>query len=184
MSKKLVEEALSDEPVVTLSVDTPTGADINAAGGVDAYIRKSFSRMLVNGKFVVSDEPQICEVLPVYPPNITDQTHGLSIADQLHRGQGDGTDLDSSAYDFPDGRDDGREAISPFAYSEPAEAWEAEQNFKTELTAQAREQVRAAKEQADNALQKTISDASKAGQKSSENVSDEAADDKSLVTPK
>lgn len=152
MSKKLVEEALSDEPVGTLSVDTPTGSD--------AYIRKSFSRMLVNGKFVVSNEPQICEVLPVYPPNVTDQTHGLSVADQLHRGQGDGTDLDSSSYDFPDGRDDGREAISPFAYSEPAEAWEANQDFKSELTAQAREQARVAKELADKAQRETISNAS------------------------
>lgn len=183
MSKKLVEEALSDEPVGTLSVDTPTGADINAAGGVDAYIRKIFSRKLVNGKFVVSDEPQICEVLPIYPPNITDQTHGLSIADQLHRGQGDGADLDSSAYDFPNGRDDGREAISPFAYSEPAEAWEAEQNFKSELTEQAREQARVAKEQADLAQQKTISDAANVGQKSSESVSKKQVDDKTSSSP-
>ena len=176
MSKKLVEQALSDEPVATVSVDTPSLADIDAAGGVESYIRKSFGRILVNGKLVVSPSPTISEILPVYPPNITDQTHGLSVADQLHRGQGDGTDLDSSSYDFPDGRDDGRDAISPFAYSEPAEAWEAELDFKSELSLQAREQARAAKEQADKAQSKVVSDAQ---QKASESVSNNPVDNKS-----
>lgn len=169
MSKKLVEEALSDKSSAALSTVESNSVDSASS----SYVRKAFSYRLVNGKFVLSGEPLVCEILPVYPPNITDQTHGLSIADQLHRGQGDGTDLDSSSYDFPDGHDDGRDPISPFAYSEPAEAWEAEQDFKSELSSQARTQALAAQRAADSAQKETIEKAQKTASNASETKVDE-----------
>ena len=63
-----------------------------------------------------------------YPPNITDQTHALSIAEQVKVGQAQVRNDDvQDEYDFKRGeRDDGRSAVGVYEYSEPAERFEAE----------------------------------------------------------
>lgn len=70
--------------------------------GSDRY--KSISRFVHNGFYYAEDIREF-----VYPPTMTDQLHGLSLADQIKRGQVDVTFAEESQFDFPDGKDDGRE---------------------------------------------------------------------------
>lgn len=70
--------------------------------GSDRY--KSISRFVHNGFYYAEDIREF-----VYPPTLTDQLHGLSLADQIRRGQVDVTFAEESQFDFPDGKDDGRE---------------------------------------------------------------------------
>lgn len=70
--------------------------------GSDRY--KSISRFVHNGFYYAEDIREF-----VYPPTLTDQLHGLSLADQIKRGQVDVTFAEQSQFDFPDGKDDGRE---------------------------------------------------------------------------
>lgn len=65
-----------------------------------------------------------------YPPNLTDQTHALSIAEQIKVGQAQIRNDDSfDQYDFKPGqKDDGRTAVGVYDFSEPAERFEAERD--------------------------------------------------------
>lgn len=73
-------------------------------------------------------EPYFAERIVSYPPSVTDQTHALSIAEQVKVGQAQVRNDDIlSDYDFAPGvKDDGRAAVGVFEYSEPAERFEAE----------------------------------------------------------
>lgn len=96
-----------------------------------------------------------CDVSPRdYPVNMTDQTHALSIAEQVRRGLGDAEKPDPKAFDFPDGKDDGSEAHGIFEFANRVDAWVAEQNLSDELKQSFRSQV--LQQQADKAASETI----------------------------
>lgn len=76
-----------------------------------------------------------------FPDTLTDQTHALTIAEQVRRGQGDADKPDPNAYDFPDGKDDGSDAHGIFEFSERVDQWIAEQNLSDELRQSFRQQV-------------------------------------------
>lgn len=76
-----------------------------------------------------------------YPPSLTDQTHAMTLAQQVRRGQGDAEKPDPKAFDFPDGKDDGSEAHGIFDFAERVDSWIAEQNLSAELKADFRQQV-------------------------------------------
>lgn len=76
-----------------------------------------------------------------YPPSLTDQTHALTLAQQVRRGQGDADKPDPKAFDFPDGKDDGSQAHGIFEFAERVDSWIAEQNLSAELKADFRQQV-------------------------------------------
>lgn len=75
------------------------------------------------------------ERVKVYPPNITDQTHALSIAEQVKVGQAQVRNDDfADDYDFKRGeKDDGRDAVGVYEYSEPAERFEAERAVASDI---------------------------------------------------
>lgn len=72
--------------------------------------------------------PYAAERIISYPPSVTDQTHALSISEQVKVGQAQVRQDDiASDYDFKPGEeDDGRSVIGVYDYSEPAERFEAE----------------------------------------------------------
>lgn len=76
-----------------------------------------------------------------YPPTLTDQTHALTLAEQVRRGQGDAERPDKNLFDFPDGKDDGSQAHGIFEFSERVDRWIAEQNLSSELAQSFRQQV-------------------------------------------
>lgn len=180
----LAASALSDDKVSESEVEVKESKKEKVAEFSIEEVT-SFSRVVdERGRLVISDSvsrlPSERRVA-VYPPNLTDQTHGLSLAEQLSRGQGDASEtLSKDAYDFPDGRDDGRDAVGVFAYSEPAELYEAEASFKDTLTARAVAQARQAQADADAAQNKVVSETQKTAQKTAQN---EAGDDKSSTSP-
>lgn len=93
----------------------------------------------------------------VYPPSPTDQTHVLSISEQVRRGQGDAKEPDGNDFDFPDGKDDGSEAHGVFEFAERVDLWLAEQKLSDDLRASFRKQV--LQRQADKAMSESISEA-------------------------
>lgn len=80
-----------------------------------------------------------------YPDSLTEQIHSASIAEQIRAGQGNAisTEIEKDAYDFPDGRDDGSLGLGLYDLSEPADVYEREQRFKSDLSSSLREQLRA-----------------------------------------
>lgn len=135
MSKKqLVEQALSDK-----KVDEDNNPYSKIKGSVSLtlphrqYVGFSHNRRIESVDYVIN---------PVsYPPNMTDQTHALTLAEQVRRGQGDAEKPDPDAYDFPDGKDDGSDAHGIFEFSERVDQWIAEQNLSDELRQSFRDQV-------------------------------------------
>lgn len=89
-----------------------------------------------NRKFVYNRQ-----VFTSYPDSLTDQTHALTLAQQVRRGQGDADKPDPKSFDFPDGKDDGSEAHGIFELSERVDAWLAEQNLTAELKDSFKQQV-------------------------------------------
>lgn len=96
------------------------------------------------------------EINPVidFPLSVTDQTHALSISEQVRRGIAQEQEPDESSFDFKDGKDDGSEAIGIFELSNRVDAWIAEQNLSDELRSSFRSQV--LQQQADKAMKETI----------------------------
>lgn len=77
-----------------------------------------------------------------YPPSVTDQTHAMSLADQVKVGEAQIRDDDNSVYDFKPGeKDDGREAVGVYDYSEPAERFEAEQSVHASIEKEVQTQI-------------------------------------------
>lgn len=96
------------------------------------------------------------EIDPVidFPLSVTDQTHALSISEQVRRGIAQEQPADENAFDFKDGKDDGSEAIGIFDLSNRVDAWIAEQNLSESLRDSFRSQV--LQLQADKAMKETI----------------------------
>ena len=110
-----------------------------------------------------------------FPPSQTDQTHVLSLSEQVRRGQGDADEPDKKQFDFPDGKDDGSEAHGIFEFAERADLWLAEQNLSEELRDSFRSQV--LQQQADKAMKESIS---KAQENQTKKVSENAKEENSL----
>lgn len=96
------------------------------------------------------------EVNPVidFPLSVTDQTHALSISDQVRRGIAQEQEPNENSFDFKDGKDDGSDAIGIFELSNRVDAWIAEQNLSEDLKSSFRHQV--LQQQADKAMKETI----------------------------
>lgn len=96
------------------------------------------------------------EVNPVidFPLSVTDQTHALSISEQVRRGIAQEQEPDGDSFDFIDGKDDGSQAIGIFELSNRVDAWIAEQNLSDELKNSFRSQV--LQQQADKAMKETL----------------------------
>lgn len=109
-----------------------------------------------------------------FPPSRTEQIHSASISEQIRAGQGTAIEPENNRdmYDFPDGRDDGSDAIGIFDLSEPADVFERESDFRDNLRA-----LSEAQKQASNASS-TASDSKKSNssQKSSQNQSSSELD--------
>lgn len=110
-----------------------------------------------------------------YPPSLTDQTHALTLAEQVRRGQGDAEKLDKNAFDFPDGKDDGSEAHGIFELSERVDRWIAEQNLGDELRQSFRQQI---------LNRKVISDVAKATESNASSATEQPAATDSTETQK
>lgn len=111
----------------------------------------------------------------VYPLSVTDQVHCLSLAEQIKRGQGqmDSPENNKANYTFPDGRDDGSEAVNHWELSEPAVAYEKEIENNDSIKSQVKTQLQ---EQADKAQKASIE---KAQQEALKSLQNQKADDKS-----
>lgn len=107
---------------------------------------------------ICSDQVEV-EVNPVidFPLSVTDQTHALSISEQVRRGVAQEQEVDKNSFDFKDGKDDGSEAIGIFDLSNRVDAWIAEQNLSEELRSSFRSQV--LQKQADKAMKEAIENA-------------------------
>ena len=92
---------------------------------------------------VISTEQVDVEINPVidFPISVTDQTHALSISEQVRRGIAQEQEPDESSFDFKDGKDDGSEAVGIFDLSNRVDAWIAEQNLSESLRDSFRSQV-------------------------------------------
>ena len=104
---------------------------------------------------ISSDQVDV-EINPVidFPLSQTDQTHALSISEQVRRGIAQEQEPDESSFDFKDGKDDGSEAIGIFELSNRVDAWIAEQNLSDDLRASFRSQV--LQQQADKAMKESL----------------------------
>lgn len=87
--------------------------------------------------------PYAAERIVSYPPSVTDQTHALSIAEQVKVGQAQVRQDDiASDYDFkPGDKDDGRAVVGVYDYSEPAERYEAERANATAIEKELQTQI-------------------------------------------
>lgn len=91
----------------------------------------------------ISTEQMEVKINPVidFPLSVTDQTHALSISEQVRRGIAQEQEPDQNSFDFKDGKDDGSDAIGIFDLSNRVDAWIAEQNLSDELKFSFRSQV-------------------------------------------
>lgn len=89
-----------------------------------------------------------------FPLSVTDQTHALSISEQVRRGIAQEQEPDINSFDFRDGKDDGSEAIGIFDLSNHVDAWIAEQTLSENLKSSFRSQV--LQQQADKAMKESI----------------------------
>lgn len=119
----------------------------------------------------IVDSP-VCYVK--YPDTLTDQTHALTLAQQVRRGQGDAEKPDPSQFDFPDGKDDGSVAHGLFEFSNRVDQWIAEQGLADELRESFRSQV----------LNNLRIQSEKSKIQSSEKVSDEKVSDEQVSDSK
>lgn len=153
-TEKLAEAALngSDNPQEEVNVFVPR-IKIRSYKSLVSFEREDF-----NVNVSVPDD--------AYPDSVTDQTHRASISEQIRQGQGDMDSMDDirSAFDFPDGKDDGSAGVGVFDLSEPSDAYEAEQSFKKQLARDASLQraAKVAKADADKAQNKAIEQAKEA----------------------
>ena len=172
MSKKndvstLAENALNDsspdvrDSIVQLTrealekVQECKGEQILYASCMDSYF---LAAGCITGSTRVSQKNYL-----KFPPDITEQVHALSLAEQIRRGQGEAKDIDESDkskyYDFPDGKDDGRDGVGLYDLSEPADAYEQEQSFAPKFAQEVKNaQLQA---EADKAQAKTVEEAKK-----------------------
>lgn len=111
------------------------------------------------------------EINPVidFPLSVTDQTHALSISEQVRRGIAQEQPADENAFDFKDGKDDGSEAIGIFELSNRVDAWLAEQKLSEDLRDSFRSQV--LQQQADKAMKDVLD---KAESQASQNAKSQA----------
>lgn len=128
MSKKtIVEQALDNNVKAEIEKSLPS-----IPVCVPVYGRKRLN----SSNFVAYVQSPV-----VYPESLTDQTHALTLAEQVRRGQGDAEKPDPKSFDFPDGKDDGSEAHGVFEFAERVDAWLAEQNLSAELKESFKEQI-------------------------------------------
>lgn len=168
-TKKLAEQALNDKEEVKNDVH-----HIVFTSGFDC---ESYRLGVANSRERITVSTWVDR-----GPTQTEQIHAASISEQIRSGQGSAdTEVAKDYYDFPDGKDDGSEGVGVFDMSEPAEAFEREQQFKADLKRDLSLQM------ADRA-KKQASDASKKGssgknttqaQSAAENQSTSASDSKS-----
>lgn len=171
MSKNLNVENLADNAIDEKSEPIVSDEKLSVAEKVEAHISsyedsvKTFSEMkpiMVSiGKrrrLPPSLDPSQFEdfINPVidFPLSVTDQTHALSISEQVRRGIAQEQEPDESSFDFKDGKDDGSEAIGIFELSNRVDAWIAEQNLSDDLRTSFRSQV--LQKQADKAMKETL----------------------------
>lgn len=165
-TKKMVDEALSNEKAKKEEEEKFISLSVPVKG-----------RVSLHGEFISRPET-FCN----YTESVTDQTHALSIAQQVRRGQGDAEKPEKAAYDFPDGRDDGSEAHGIFDFAERADAWIAEQNLADDLKKSFRQQV--LQQQADKAMKEEALKSSQTLGKGPQSVSVDKVDDKSSTVSK
>lgn len=117
----------------------------------------------------VSTEQYVCLITPDvgYPLSVTDQTHALSISEQIRRGVAQEQEPEKNNFDFIDGKDDGSKAIGIFDLCNRVDAWIAEQQLTEELRDSFRSQV--LKQTADKAMKETLDMASNKVSQTSEN---------------
>lgn len=165
-TKDLVEKALNDVKQNQLEEEKLVSVSIPVR-----------SRRSLHGLHFMYREPSC-----VYVPSCTDQTHALSISQQVRRGQGDSESPQKDAYDFPDGKDDGSAAHGVFEFAERADAWMAEQNLGDELKASFRKQV--LQRTADLAMKEQALKSSQTLENGSKIAQDSKVDDKTSTLSK
>lgn len=108
-----------------------------------------------------------------YPPCITEQIHKASLSEIIRAGTGTALEpeQDKEMYDFPDGKDDGSKPVGVFDLSEPADVFEQEQAFKSDLQKSLSEQITARKRAELEKASKNINETQKNAQKQSSSVS-------------
>lgn len=82
-----------------------------------------------------------------FPENRTDQSHALSIAELVKRGQGQTVDVHESDFDFPDGRDSGLNVNPLVSWNDPAENYEHEQTIAEIIQENLRKEAKRRKQQ-------------------------------------
>lgn len=178
----LAQNALSDSAALsddkTLDVSEILKQYDSEKSNWKPYCLPVSNRVFVNGKFRI-DVPFEFSTTINFSPSVTEQIHSLSLAEQIKRGQGSAQDiLDSDKrdyYDFPNGVDDGRKAVGLYELSEPAYAFEREQEFKRVVGMEISEQV--LRRQSEKAMKNVV----QAQEKSSKTNSNVPVDDKSLI---
>lgn len=169
-SEELAENALNEEQeaVVAPSVDVD---DLRKQMFDQKEPRKPVAltmhtRVFKNGHFVLVEEPVEIHNSIDFDISETEQIHALSLSQQIMRGQGEARDIDeqdkSLYYDFPDGRDDGRDGVGLYDLSEPAQVFESEHEFKKILDSELRQS--ALQLQADKAQKASLEKAQKQAQ--------------------
>ena len=109
-----------------------------------------------------------------YPPCITEQIHSASLSEIIRAGTGTALDpeQDKDMYDFPDGKDDGSKPVGVFDLSEPADVFEQEQVFKSDLQKSLNAQITVLKRAEAEKASKNTTEAKKTSQNQSSSVSD------------
>lgn len=110
-----------------------------------------------------------------YPPCITEQIHSASLSEIIRAGTGTALEpeQDKEMYDFPDGKDDGSKPVGVFDLSEPADVFEQEQSFKSDLQKSLSQQIMARKRAETEKASKNITDPEKSSQNQSSSVSED-----------
>lgn len=159
-TSELAENALDSksEPVVSDSVSIDDIRNSMISTGRVPVTLSVPTRIFKNGKFVLCDKPANVTTSIDFLMSETEQIHALSLSQQIMRGQGEAKDIDdkdkSLYYDFPDGRDDGRDGVGLYDLSEPAQVFESEHDFKKVLNSELRQS--ALQQQADKAQKETV----------------------------
>lgn len=136
MSKeKIAQGASKDSAVSDLAKAALTGADVTTLDAVSVssrFERGFFARQSLQDsdlRFIPFHVPDFSNVLCM-----TDQSHALTVGDMVRRGVQDVGQVNDSDYDFPDGKDDGRNVDQFLSWREPAELSEQEHNILSRMS--------------------------------------------------
>lgn len=136
MSKEKNAQGASKDSVVSdLAKAALTEADVTTLDAVSVssrFVRGFFARQSLEDSdlcFIPFHVPDFSNVLCM-----TDQSHALTIGDMVRRGVQDVGQVNDSDYDFPDGKDDGRNVDQFLSWREPAELSEQEHNILSRMS--------------------------------------------------